>query len=76
MNAAEQIDIPPQHIVMLQPGEWVLESIIKQIFGLTKDQLFIYRKSGLMLEGIHYMKNHANRYTYCVAEINKWMAGK
>lgn len=76
MNAAEKLDIPPQHIVMLQPGEWVLEKVAFQIWGFSKDQLYIYRKNGLMLEGVHYKKNPANRYVYCVDAINKWMAGK
>lgn len=63
-------------ILQLQPAKWVLESVCCAVFGFSKSQLYHYRSSGLMAEGLHFTKNPANRYVYCIAEIERWMEGK
>ena len=73
-NAAEKIQ--ESNIIPLNPGRWVLEKIMYQIFGFTKDQLYRYRAEGVMLEGIHYIKNPAKRIVYNVEAVNNWMEGK
>ena len=64
------------HKFSLSPGRWVLENIVSAAFGFTKDQLQKYRAKGLMLEGVHYRKNPANRIVYCIDAINDWQEGK
>ena len=67
---------PTTMITQLQPAKWVLESVCCTVFGFTKSQLYHYRTSGLMAEGLHFTKNPANRYVYCIPAIERWMEGK
>ncbi len=73
MGAAEKIE--RGSVVQLKPGRWVLENIVSQIFGFTRDQLQKYRQSGLMLSGVHFRKNPAGRIVYNVEAINNWQEG-
>lgn len=73
MGAAEKIE--KRSVVQLVPGRWVLENIITQIFGFTRDQLQKYRAGGLMLDGVHFTKNPAGRIVYNVEAINNWQEG-
>jgi len=62
--------------IQLPAGEWVLPTIIKAMFGFTIDQLQKYRTNGIMIEGVHFIKNPANRLVYSPKAINAWMGGK
>jgi len=59
----------------IEPGEWVLPSIITARFGINEPSLKKYRYCGLWLEGIHFIKNPANRIVYSPRAIDLWMSG-
>ena len=66
----------PKHQYTIPSGEWVLPAIVKTMFGFSNNQLQKYRSTGLMLEGVHFLKNPANRIVYSPKAINAWMGGK
>mgnify|MGYP000612557000 FL=1 len=74
MNAALKIE--ESNVIPIKPGKWVLEKLAYQIWGFTKDQLQKYRADGMMLEGVHYMKNPAKRIVYNVNAVDNWMECK
>lgn len=76
MNAAAELELKQNNIVVLQPGRWVMGKIVSVMFGFSKDQLEKYRNQGQWLEGRHFRKNPVNRYVYNVEAINNWMEGK
>lgn len=65
-----------QHITKVNSAHWVLENLCCQIFGFSKAQLYHYRARGKFVEGIHYARNPANRITYNVKAIERWMSGR
>jgi hypothetical protein len=73
---SKEIPVAKNVVHQLQPAKWVLESVCCTVFGFTKAQLYHYRTSGLMAEGVHFTKNPANRYVYCIPAIERWMEGK
>jgi hypothetical protein len=58
------------------PVSWVLEKILNNLFGFTRDQIQKYRANGLWCEGIHFRRNPANRIVYNIIAINDWMQCK
>ena len=61
------------HIV--EPGEWVLPTIITARYGINEPSLKKYRYTGLWLEGVHFIRNPANRIVYSPRAIDSWMSG-